>query len=74
MRCETALPGNSFALAGVALGTAGLFVMDLHVFLSRALLGGFILFAILLALCNTVLLVGGLVGLALLVAHGLRPA
>lgn len=42
-RCETALLGRSFALAGVALGAAGLFVMDLQVFLSGALLGGLIL-------------------------------
>ncbi|PPU13752.1 hypothetical protein XarjCFBP1022_01305 [Xanthomonas arboricola] len=73
-RCRIALPAVSFALAVVTLGAAGLFVMDLHVLLPGALLGGLILFAILLALRNTVLIVGGLVGLALFVAHGLRPA
>ncbi|PPU00629.1 hypothetical protein XarbCFBP7408_09875 [Xanthomonas arboricola pv. guizotiae] len=73
-RCRAALPGASFALAVVALGAAGLFVMDLHVLLPRALLGDLVLFTTLLALRDTVRIVGGLVGLALLVAHGVRPA
>ncbi|KFA26733.1 hypothetical protein KW5_0113730 [Xanthomonas vasicola pv. vasculorum NCPPB 1326] len=72
-RCQAAAWANSLSLTNFALGAAAVFVVHLQIFLARALLGGIVVLAVLLALSHAVRIVGDFVGLLAFIAHGLDP-
>ncbi|WP_205394510.1 hypothetical protein [Xanthomonas hydrangeae] len=62
----------SLALTGVAVRTAVVFFIYLQVLLARALLGRLIVLTVLLAFGSAMLILCDVVGLFLLIAHGVR--
>ncbi|MBO9831392.1 hypothetical protein [Xanthomonas phaseoli] len=74
-RCP--VPGSRLdgllSLASLASGATALLVVHLQIFLARELLGGIVVLAVLLALGHAVRIVGDVIGLLALLAHGVGP-